>query len=347
MGGALRLLDLVDYPTYMVAMNALPPVPALVGDEWVDDVARAASTDLQPWLLRWLEEQRDSPYWRHGSLRPGYDRIACPTMLVGGWADGYRNNTFRTVAALAAARRRRTGCCSARGATCRRDNSLPGPHIDLVPVMARWWDRWLRGVDNGVDDEPALTWFQQHSTLPGAGPRAGRRRVAVARRRGRCRAPASTCARWVRACWRTRCCPTSAPPRGTAARERCPGASPTDQRYDDAASLTWSTGPPTGSTLLGHPRLRLRLAVVQPVAFVSAKLCDVFPDGTSSLLSRGLLNLTHRDVTHRPGAAAGRRAARRRDRARGHVVDRRPPDTGCACRSPASTGRTRSRRRCR
>ena len=29
MGGALRLLDQVDYPLYMVAMNGLPPVPAL------------------------------------------------------------------------------------------------------------------------------------------------------------------------------------------------------------------------------------------------------------------------------------------------------------------------------
>ena len=28
LGGALRLLDLVDYPLYMVALNALPPVPA-------------------------------------------------------------------------------------------------------------------------------------------------------------------------------------------------------------------------------------------------------------------------------------------------------------------------------
>ena len=32
----------------------------------------------------------------------------------------------------------------------------------------------------------------------------------------------------------------------------------------------------------------------QPVALVSAKLCDVFPDGTSALVSRGTLNLTHR-----------------------------------------------------
>ena len=63
----------------------------------------------------------------------------------------------------------------------------------------------------------------------------------------------------------------------------------------------------------------------QPVAFVSAKLSDVFPDGTSSLLSRGLLNLTHRDVVDRARAAAGRRVARRRDRARGDVLDARRP----------------------
>ena len=33
---------------------------------------------------------------------------------------------------------------------------------------------------------------------------------------------------------------------------------------------------------------------IRAVAFVSAKLCDVFPDGTSALITRGLLNLTHR-----------------------------------------------------
>jgi hypothetical protein len=31
------------------------------------------------------------------------------------------------------------------------------------------------------------------------------------------------------------------------------------------------------------------------VAFLSARLCDVFPDGTSALVSRGVLNLTHRE----------------------------------------------------
>ena len=40
MGGARRLLDIIDYPTYMVAMNALPPVPSVFGDGWREEWRR-------------------------------------------------------------------------------------------------------------------------------------------------------------------------------------------------------------------------------------------------------------------------------------------------------------------
>ncbi|MDP9463568.1 MAG: CocE/NonD family hydrolase, partial [Actinomycetota bacterium] len=92
MGGALRAIDLVDYCHYMIPMNALPPVPAIWGDGWRDEW-RARIAEHEPWLLRWMAEQLDGPYWRHGSVRPDYERIECPTMIVAGWADGYRNNT--------------------------------------------------------------------------------------------------------------------------------------------------------------------------------------------------------------------------------------------------------------
>jgi hypothetical protein len=39
----------------------------------------------------------------------------------------------------------------------------------------------------------------------------------------------------------------------------------------------------------------LDLSVDRPSALVVARLCDVFPDGTSALLTRGVLNLTHRE----------------------------------------------------
>jgi uncharacterized protein len=127
-GGAVKLLDLVDYPLYMVALNALPPVPATTGPRWRERW-RERVEGLEPWLLRWLEEPTDGPYWRQGSLRPAYGRIACPTMLVAGWADGYRNATFRVMERLKAPTRLLFGPWSHMAA----DTSRPGPRIDWSP----------------------------------------------------------------------------------------------------------------------------------------------------------------------------------------------------------------------
>ena len=108
-GGALRLVDLVDYNHYMTPMCVLPPVPAVWGEGWEDEWRHRLETN-EPWVLTWLRENTHGDYWAHGSVRlgadgSGYERIECPTMLVAGWADGYRNNSFRTVAKLARERR--------------------------------------------------------------------------------------------------------------------------------------------------------------------------------------------------------------------------------------------------
>jgi uncharacterized protein len=298
MGGALRLLDLVDYCHYMTPMNALPPVPALwatrptvtaeTSIDWRQEW-RARIDELQPWLLTWLTHQLDDEYWRHGSVRPAYDRVGVPVMLVAGWADGYRNNTFRTVAALAEAgvpHRLLIGPWSHMSTA----TSLPGPRIDLVPEMVRWWDRWLRGIDNGVDAEPTAVWYVRRphrpapdlDTVPGEwraeewpSPRAGTRQLTLLGRR-----PYPV-----------------VPDVGTAAWNSCAGhlpyGQPLDQRHDDADSLTWDFDA-VGVELAGQPLLRLTISASAPAALLSAKLCSLAPDGTSTLVSRGLLDLTRR-----------------------------------------------------
>jgi len=60
-GGALKHVDLVDYPTYMVAMNALPPVPRLWGEDWREEWQRRLER-TEPWLLTWLAHQRRDDY---------------------------------------------------------------------------------------------------------------------------------------------------------------------------------------------------------------------------------------------------------------------------------------------
>ncbi len=296
MGGLLRVLDLVDYPTYMVAMNALPPVPATAGhtwrDQWLERIERT-----EPWLLRWLEEQRDGDYWRQGSVRPAYDRIQAATMLVGGWADGYRNNTFRTIEALAAAgvpHRLLLGPWS-HAAT---NTALPGPRIDLVPEMVRWWDRWLRDADNGIDDEPPITVFARRSSPPepDLDEVAGHWRNEPGWPLSRARAD-------VRPLGTGLVTHRVIPDTGTAAWISCAGhlpwGQPGDQRRDDAQSLTWEW-PADDLEILGHPRLAARVGADTPVATLAVRLCDVFPDGRSTLITRGVLNLTRRDSLEHP-----------------------------------------------
>jgi uncharacterized protein len=75
-----------------------------------------------------------------------------------------------------------------------------------------------------------------------------------------------------------------------------PGDSPTDQRPEDGASVCFDSAPLTEPVeLLGHPRVVLELSADRARALVVARLCDVAPDGASTLISRGVLNLTHRD----------------------------------------------------
>lgn len=297
-GGVRKMIDLVDYCHYMTPMCALPPVPAVWGEGWREEWRRRFDT-VEPWLLTWLEQQTDGSYWRQGSVRPAYDRIDCPVMLVVGWADGYRNISFRTMAAL-----RERGVphrlLAGPWPHAAPGGAAPGPRIDLVPEMVAWWDRWLRGEQNGVDDggpdRPAVSAFVRTSTRPAAdldlheghwvreewpSPRVSRRRFELD---GRPPYP-------VR------------PDVGVDAWIDCAGHLPWgqsgDQRHDDAESLTWEWDA-ARARIIGHPSADLRVSVDRPVAFCSVKLCDVFPDGTSALVSRGSLNLTHRDGSTSP-----------------------------------------------
>jgi hypothetical protein len=76
---------------------------------------------------------------------------------------------------------------------------------------------------------------------------------------------------------------------------------PDDQRLDEGLSLVYSSDPLSDDLeLIGAPIARLSLSSTAPMAFVSVKLCDVAPDGTSVLVTKGVLNLTHRNSHEQP-----------------------------------------------
>ncbi len=63
---------------------------------------------------------------------------------------------------------------------------------------------------------------------------------------------------------------------------------------DDIRSLTWDWLLADALEIAGYPLVRLRISATASVAGVALRLCDVAPDGTSTLVSRGFLNLTRR-----------------------------------------------------
>jgi predicted acyl esterase len=303
-GGALKQLDHADWPLYMFLENLLPPVPSVYGDGW-RELWEQRLRDGEPWILQQLGEQTYSPYWKQSSLREDYGAISAATMLVCGWADGYKNISLRGFAGLRCPKRLLFGPWShADVQTCR-----PGPNIDLVPEMVRWWDRWLKGADNGVDREPPITLFARRATRPAADlrelngewrfepgwplDRGGEEPMRLDEASTPGRAPAPSDELEVRG------------DVGWTAWISCAGGlpwgQPTDQRPDEAYSLVYDWGPLEREVeILGYPRLEVTVASSAPVAYLSAKICDVFPDGTSALVTRGLLNLTHRDSREHP-----------------------------------------------
>jgi hypothetical protein len=82
-----------------------------------------------------------------------------------------------------------------------------------------------------------------------------------------------------------------------------PGQLPADQRLEEPAAFRF-VGPRLAEpvNIVGLPTAQLRLQVDAPLALVAVRLCDVGPDGSSLQLSRGVLNLAHRDGHQFPEA---------------------------------------------
>jgi hypothetical protein len=76
---------------------------------------------------------------------------------------------------------------------------------------------------------------------------------------------------------------------------------PPDQRREDGLCLTFDAPPAAEPVeIVGPPRVTLTLAADQPLALVAVRLCDVSPTGSSLQVSKGVLNLTHRESHEHP-----------------------------------------------
>ncbi|MGI8714059.1 MAG: CocE/NonD family hydrolase [Solirubrobacteraceae bacterium] len=303
-GGAVNAHDMLSWATTMLAFDARPPDPEVVGERWREMWERrldVAPPMIEPWLAHQLEDE----YWRHGSVSFQYDAITCPVLAVGGWSDPYRNAVLDLVANL-------TGRCFGLigpWAHGYPHDTPPGPNIAFLAECERFFGRYLRDDDNRYDDEPSLRAYVQSYDRPAAHQqRRSGRWVAVADWSPSAAAPLEL-ALGVRSLASDAPVDAgagaplqrvgSAQANGLAAGNWCPYGGPSqplDQRGDDSLSLCLDSEPLGEAVeILGFPELAVRLQADRPAAILAARLCDVAPTGESLLVTRGILNLTHRE----------------------------------------------------
>lgn len=152
----------------------------LAGIDSIETLFRTLPLAEQPELLTaaryyadWLAQAPASDYWRRWRIDAQYERVLAPAFNVGGWYDLFLGGTIANYTGM----RARGGSAQARNG----QRLLIGPwahgafsgfypdyrhgvladlaFTDLSGRQLRWFDRWLKGVENGTDDDPPVRIF--------------------------------------------------------------------------------------------------------------------------------------------------------------------------------------------
>ena len=283
-GGSLHAAEQADWPTSMVATNGLPPDPDIVGDGWYQEWMERLENTPQ-WPFEWLRHQKRDAYWLHGSPCADYGAIQCPTLIIGGWLDGYVDGMLALTEQLTCPKRAVIGPWG----HYRPATGVPAPTLDHLDLLARWFGHHLRGDDNDIMSLPEAAVFVRTS-VPHDGDRV----------EGYWRAEPQ----WPPAdgvAWTT---PLSHLEHGDTtwdgpqwvgshapAWDRA-GNGSKDGTADDEASLTFQTTPLTEPLeILGMPEVELAVTSDRSVGMVAARLSAVSPQGVPHLICRGNRNL--------------------------------------------------------
>ena len=309
LGGTL-LNDNMDWAAFFWAYaQARSPDPAHVGDNW-QQIWQQRLQQMPFLPVPWIGNQTRNAYWKHGSVCEDYSNIQIPVYAMGGWADNYRNTVFSLLSNLKGPKKGLIGPWAHKYPNI----AYPNPKMDYVTESVRWWDRWLKGIDNGIDQEPELQYYLQESVPP---------QGDYSFRPGK----------WVsEPCWPSpdtkqktfyladkQLCdqprPDAAPlsvrsPQDTGldGGRLCVGIrlemeQPADQRRDDAGSLCFESEVLSEDLpIAGQIKAQLALASSAPNAHLIVRVNDVHPNGEVTRISHGVLNLARRNSQEFPEA---------------------------------------------
>jgi hypothetical protein len=190
----------------------------------------------------------------------------------------------------------------------RPHTSVPGPRIDFINEIARFFAHWLRAEDTGIMREPPVTFYMQEYALPDRAldiipghwrndadfPVAGTKELTfyLDENGALTKQPRNP----LRDYDEYEYIPTVGLANGYWSGGGISYYLADDQRADEAYSLDYTTPPFDQEVqILGWPQVVLYGSSSAKVATFVAKLADVESDGHSGLIVDGALNGTRRD----------------------------------------------------
>jgi uncharacterized protein len=187
-GGAFSLAFEQSWPLTTIALSAM----RRFGDQSLLDEIRGAATDLPdvyrhlpvadylgpsnagpriaPYYADWVAHDTWDAYWKQWSIRTRYRDVQVPALNFGGWYDVFLRGGIENFVGM----RKNGGTEMARNA----QRLVIGPWIHFPWVQKvgeidfgadarnpvdelqlRWFDHWLKGIDNGIEREKPVRVF--------------------------------------------------------------------------------------------------------------------------------------------------------------------------------------------
>ena len=297
-GGCL-LNENLGWGATMWSYSSRAPDPALREDwreMWLNRL------ENEPFLpSTWLRHQTRDEYWKHGSVCEDFSAIKAKVLVLGGWGDAYRNTASNIVENIA-------GSKGIMGPWVHKypHFAVPEPRIGFLQEALRWWDKWLKEIETGVEDDPDLRLYQMDGVRPQTWytERAGRWIAQTPERDAKVDRPTAEYFLNNDGMRKQRgpldVTVSSPQDCGADSGEYCAiwlgPEMPGDQRRDDALSATWDSDVLSADMqITGAPKITLKLSSDQPTAQIALRLNHIHPDGASTRITYGVLNLCHRD----------------------------------------------------
>jgi predicted acyl esterase len=297
-GGCL-LNENLGWGATMWSYSSRAPDPALREDwreMWLDRL------ENEPFLpSTWLRHQTRDEYWKHGSVCEDFSAIKAKVLVLGGWGDAYKNTASNIVENI-------EGAKGIMGPWVHKypHFAIPEPRIGFLQEALRWWDKWLKGVETGVEDDPDLRLYQMDGVRPQTWytERAGRWVSQTPERDAKVDRPFAEYFLNHDGLGEQRglldVTVSSPQDCGADSGEYCAiwlgPEMPGDQRRDDALSATWDSDALSADMqITGAPQITLKLSSDQATAKIAVRLNHIHPDGASTRITYGVLNLCHRD----------------------------------------------------